>query len=499
MLDSFFVIILGLCCCCRTQSSQFFLGHPRLDGPKEALVKSIAEFQCEVPNHPMDEKVLLQIFKLGDYSRTLGVYTSIEGKVGNIPMKVKMQHEGNLVCKASIQNTSISGINATFSNIHYFKVIEPVKGAQIIPSGLVELFEESTLELRCELSAGNHVSYKWLHNDQLISPSSSHRVSDNQLTISRVTSKDSGSYMCVATNVFNQTVFNARSSEVEITVKDLVSAPDISFTVLKEAPHKYSARVRCQSTQGAPPITFSLYNGSHQITNVTVDERHAELKLPLVLNRHMGDLCCHASNGEPTTYSRRLPLHVVPVGGPVTIESKYDSGENYAIIGLRFYCKADKGSHPRYQWFLNKTLLQDQGSFYYVMDLPPKQSMLALSVGRSSAGTYHCEVSDNFDNTTAISSKRRYIDKEVLNRIPDYVVGIVFGSFAFLIFLVSACCCIGVIFRKRQYGEKSLWSLQTQRHKAAYEDELDLSGYSDNPDLLKVVKMDEFDQAFCGK
>ncbi|XP_030582239.1 uromodulin-like [Archocentrus centrarchus] len=121
---------------------------------------------------------------LGDYSRTLGVYTSIEGKVGNIPMKVKMQHEGNLVCKASIQNTSISGINATFSNIHYFKVIEPVKGARIIPSGLVELFEESTLQLRCELSAGNHVSYKWLHNDQLISPSSSHRVSDNQLTIS---------------------------------------------------------------------------------------------------------------------------------------------------------------------------------------------------------------------------------------------------------------------------------------------------------------------------
>lgn len=35
----------------------------------------------------------------------------------------------------------------------------------------------------------------------------------------RVTSKDSGSYRCVAANVFNHTVFTANSSEVEITVK----------------------------------------------------------------------------------------------------------------------------------------------------------------------------------------------------------------------------------------------------------------------------------------
>lgn len=34
----------------------------------------------------------------------------------------------------------------------------------------------------------------------------------------------------------------------------------------------------------------------------------------------------------------------------------------------------------------------------------------------------------------------------MLNRIPDFVVGVVFGSFAFLIFLMSACCWIGVIF-----------------------------------------------------
>lgn len=102
----------------------------------------------------------------------------------------------------------------------------------------------------------------------------------------------------------------------------------------------------------------------------------------------------------------------VPVDGPVTMHYDYDIGENYAVVGLRFYCKAAKGSLPRYQWFLNKTLLHDRGSFYYAVHQPPEQSILLLSVGRSSAGTYRCEVSDNFDNTTVISSGRRYLDKE---------------------------------------------------------------------------------------
>lgn len=94
------------------------------------------------------------------------------------------------------------------------------------------------------------------------------------------------------------------------------------------------------------------------------------------------------------------------------LDYDYDVGENYAVIGLRLICKAAKGSLPQYQWFLNKTLLHAQGWFYYVVHQPPEQSMLLLSVGQSSAGTYHCEVSDSFDNSTTITSKSWYLDKE---------------------------------------------------------------------------------------
>lgn len=89
----------------------------------------------------------------------------------------------------------------------------------------------------------------------------------------------------------------------------------------------------------------------------------------------------------------------------------HDIGENYAVIGLRLYCQAAKGSRPRYQWFFDEMLLHNQDSIYVVHQLP-ERSMLLLSVGWGSAGTYHCEVSDSFDNTTVIRSKKLYIDRE---------------------------------------------------------------------------------------
>lgn len=102
----------------------------------------------------------------------------------------------------------------------------------------------------------------------------------------------------------------------------------------------------------------------------------------------------------------------VPVGGPVNLTYEYDLGENYAVVHLKFYCKVAKGSHPRYEWFLNNTLLQSQGSFYRVANQPPGESMLLVSVGQRSAGTYHCEASDSFDNITGVSSRKQYMDKD---------------------------------------------------------------------------------------
>ncbi|KAM7009416.1 Fc receptor-like protein 5 [Tautogolabrus adspersus] len=493
MFASVFLIILGLCYCSKG-SSQSFLGRPRLFSPPEALLKSVVVFECELNTYPKNESILLQLYKEGNREKLLGQYTALAGETAIFPIVIKHYHEGNLECVAKAQNNS--KIEPTVSYTHHLRVVEPVKGAQVeVSSGRVEFFEGKTLELRCKLIAGNHVSYTWLLNGQPVSQSPHHRAADEQLLITRTTSQDSGSYMCVATNTFNGTdVFTSNSSEILITVKDVVSNPDISFSVLKEDSHNYSAVVTCQSAKGTLPVTFSLYNRTELVANTTVGERNAEFKVPLVLGQHLGWFQCQAYNGDKVAFSAWIPLEVVPVGGPVKMYYDTDVGENYAVIGLKLYCKAAKGNHPLYQWFLNKTLLNDRGSFYYLVHQPPEQSILLLSVGTSSAGTYHCEVSDSFDNATAISSRTRYLDKEVLNRLPVLVVAVVFGSFTFLVLLVSVCCWVGVVFRRRQFGEKSIASLELVRMKPAYEGELDLSDYDEDVDLVRTARGEEFDQ-----
>ncbi|XP_077426579.1 platelet endothelial cell adhesion molecule isoform X2 [Vanacampus margaritifer] len=479
-------MLLGSCYC--SKEGSMTLGRPELSGPSLAMVTDIITFDCLLSIYPKKETILLELFKEGNRDKLLGVYSSSNA---SFPLIVKASHDGNLECVARVQNNS--HVEPSVSYTHNLKVIEPVAGAEvIIQSGAEEFFEGRTLELKCTLTAGNHVSYKWLLNGQPVLQSPLNNVANDHLFINRATSADSGLYMCVATNKYNTTtVFTSNSSEVEITVKDVVSNPAISFKVLKENSNNYFAVVTCQSTRGTLPITFSLYNRTELAFNKTVEERKVNFKVPLDLDRHSGWLQCQANNADEVAYSQRLPLQVVSVGGPVMLRYDYDIGQNYAVIGLRLYCKTRKGSHPRYQWFLNQTLLQGRGSFYYVVNQPPDQSILLLSVGRSSAGTYHCEVSDIFDNTTAMSSNKQYIDKMVLNRLPVSVVAVVFGCFIFLVVLVSACCFLGVLFRGRKSGKESL--SQEMETFAVYEDELEMSEYREDNDVVMSARCDEFD------
>ncbi|KAM9819787.1 uncharacterized protein ACBT44_009441 isoform 2-T2 [Syngnathus typhle] len=300
-----------------------------------------------------------------------------------------------------------------------------------------------------------------------------------------------GNLECVARAQNNSLLEPSVSYTHNLKVIDVVSNPDISFNVMKKESNDYFAVVTCQSTRGTLPITFSLYNKTELAFSMTAEERKVKFKVPLVLDRHL-TLQCQANNSDEVAYSRWLPLQVVSVGGPVVMHYDFDIGQNYAVIGLRFYCKATKGTHPRFQWFLNQTLLQDRGKFYYVVNQPPDQSILLLSVGSSSAGTYYCEVADIFDNTTAISSNKQYIDKKELNELPIPVVAVVFGCFTFLVVLVSACCFVGVLSRRRKSGEDSLVS-QMMETFSANEDELDMSEYTEDNDVVRSARWDDLD------
>lgn len=469
------------------------LGQPQLFGPSVALFMKTVEFYCQLFVYPQNETILLQLFKEGDRSKVFAEYTSLNGERGVFPIWIKTFHDGNLECVARAQNNT--SVQPTVSSILRLRVIEPVKDAELtVSSKENDFFEGRTLELRCDVKKGTYVTFKWFLDGQQISETRYRHFSESFLRVFRTTSKDSGSYMCMAQNSYNGTIFQTNSSVVNITVKDVVSAPSISFTVLKED-WNYSALVSCNCQRGTPPVTFSLYNRDELIGNATEDDRNTTFTVPIVLGKHFGWLQCRANNRDQTVYSDWMQLLVEPVEGPVTLDYDYDTGQNYAVVGVRFCCKVSKGSHVKFDWFLNETLVPHvPGRFYRIVYDPPLRSYLLLAVDRSSGGTYRCEASDEFDNTTAISSRRKYLDKEVLNRVPDVVAAVVFGCFSLLIIMVCVCCGIGIVYRPRIYDEAPLVGEEMRKMIAACEEDPDCSEYTEDTADWKEATADEFDQ-----
>ncbi|XP_045546851.1 Fc receptor-like protein 3 isoform X3 [Salmo salar] len=467
------------------------LGRPLLYGPSTALQKTVEEFQCEVESSSKEVSILYQLFREGDRSKTLGFYSALSGEMANFPLFITASYEGYMVCVASVQNNTV--IQPTVSERHHLRVVDPVNGAEVVvQSGSVEFYEGKPLSLRCNITKGNHVSYQWLVDGKPLPLSPLHNQTQ-ELFIDSMVPQDSGEYTCVATNQLNFTkIYSSRSTAKVIKVKELVSEPDLLFLVLKERDGTYFALVTCQSLKGTPPITFSLYSRSEFISTETVDERFARFSIPVVLDLHMGFLQCQAENGDRVVYGQWTAMHVV--GGAVTMHYDTDVGENFSIVGLRFYCSVERGTFPQYRWFLNGTVLEGRGDFYWVEN-QPEQSILLLSVGRSSAGTYHCDVSNSFDGTTVISSEERYIDKEVLNHLPTMVVAVVFGCFLFLVTLVTTCCFIGLLYRKRQcLVEKSTLDLKLglEMHNIMVSDEDE--GFLGHPCIMVAEDDNEVDE-----
>ncbi|KAB5558930.1 hypothetical protein PHYPO_G00022880 [Pangasianodon hypophthalmus] len=233
----FLLVILGFCAMWQKADAQITLGKPKFHVPSRSLVDSYEDFYCELDKILTNQTILYQWFKEGNLNKPLGEYSSHSQEPATFPVHVKLAYDGKLICKASVQNDS--KIMPTFSDLMEFKVLVPVEGAHIISSPTVgDLWEGDSLTLQCNITKGNYVLYDWLLNGvQLLNDSS-----NNQFTIPRLSSQNSGIYACLAKNNLNEThEYTDESEGRNVHVKEYLSTAEISFEVVKDAKGNFSA------------------------------------------------------------------------------------------------------------------------------------------------------------------------------------------------------------------------------------------------------------------
>ncbi|XP_056097750.1 Fc receptor-like protein 5 isoform X2 [Rhinichthys klamathensis goyatoka] len=445
------------------------LDEPVLEGPSVALNGSIEYFYCEIPGIPASVPVLYELYVESNPGRMIAQYSSLSGELATFPLLIKSQHDGRLVCKASGHNNT--DIQSSLSQGLDLKVIVPVEDVTIAPHAASEtVWEGQTLSLQCRESRGTYVSYEWLRNER------PYDTTGDTLIIHRLSVQHTGNYTCVASNRFNDTMTFSCSDVISVQVKEYVSKPEISLEVVKLGDAGFRAIVTCRSLKGSPLITFSLLNDTDVITKNTTEGTSAIFHVPVELNRVTGRVRCNASNEGNWVLSEPVNLTGESVGGAVTVRPVTHTGRDFQVVGLVLLCKVERGTFPQYRWFLNSTRLEGRGGFYAVAW--SDDSALALSVGPDSAGFYHCEASDRFDNRTSVRSAKMLINKEVLNSVSPALVLVVLSCFALLNAAVMACCVYGVVLRRR-YSGKHLLIKQRRKMEIAvkHEDEEEEDNY----------------------
>ncbi|XP_050979319.1 Fc receptor-like protein 5 [Labeo rohita] len=420
------------------------LDEPILFGPSVALDGSVEDFYCDIPGKPVTLSVQYEIYLETNPGKVFGAHSSLSGEIATFPLVITTQHDGRLICKASGHNDT--DIESSYSKPWEFRVIVPVGDVSIISHSSIEnMWEGQTLTLQCNKTKGTYVTYNWFRNN--VPVQMPYDRNEDTLTIHRVSAQNTGNYVCVASNRYNDTTIFNSTSDVTVYVKEYVSKPEISMDPVKLENGYYAANITCQSKKGTPPITFSLLNYTDAIFTETTETTSAFFKVPIELNRYMGQVSCNASNEGNWVLSDPFRLIVESVGGAVTMTPLKHVDLDFQVVDLELRCKVEQGSFPRYSWFLNNSRLVGRGRFYAVV--LSDESKLLLSVGRDSAGFYHCQASDRLDNSTSVHSPKMLINKEVLNTVPLLVVIVVFTSFALLNVALIACCIYGVVLRRR--------------------------------------------------
>ncbi|XP_060796443.1 Fc receptor-like protein 5 isoform X2 [Neoarius graeffei] len=495
----FLLVVLGFSAMWQAADAQIILNEPVLNGPPRSVLGSIEVFFCKMDNIPTSQTILYELYKDDDHDKLIGEYSSLHKEEAIFPLMIKHDHDGILICKASVQNNS--EVVPIFSKPMVFQVVVPVDGVHIISSPFLKtLWEGDSLTLLCNISQGTYVLYSWFLNNTLLHNDSS----NNRLTIRHLSSQNSGTYTCRATQELN---------EIDsLSIMKNMSKPEISFKVFKDV-EGYFANVTCQVTKGSPPINFTLFKTNDSVTS---QFQYTSFVVPIVLDQKMDTVHCQASNGKTPLQSRELNLTVESVGGTVTMKLEKFVRKNFEVLAVELSCHVERGTFPQYNWFLNNTRLESQGPFHRTFHANNSGLMVKLDPHYTNGGVYHCKVFNSFDSTTGVSSPVTLISHEVLNKIPTEVAATVFTLFSLLIFAVLACCIYGVVLRKRQarkyifrvkdftdmHGigdddgvEDEIQETEEDEYKEEEYDDLDIEAYIEDQDILQTTMIEDSDES----
>eukprot|EP00062_Callorhinchus_milii_P005912 gi/632946130/ref/XP_007888405.1/ PREDICTED: titin-like [Callorhinchus milii] len=349
--------------------------------PVTTFVGKTAKFQCVVAGSP----VIHTVWQKNGVDITQEENLKISDKEYKRSLEIshlKLEDKGNYSCKVTNHGgTDICSVQLiVLDKPHFTRSLQAVKTVV-----------NSNVRLECQVDEDTGVKVAWKKDEETLRPGKDYRMTFEDkvavLEILKSRLKDSGNYMCTASNEAGSTFCSAL-----VTVKEppsFVKKPDPTL-LLKQGD---STRLQCK-IKGSPEISVTWYKNNDILSpsekyRTSFIDSMAVLEIADLSIEDGGDYVCEAQN-EAGTDSCNC---VIIIKEPPSFSKEFEQAE--VVKGLNHTLQCELLGTPPFEVVWHKDRKQVRSSKKYRMICQNTRASLHISSFEfSDVGDYQCTVSN---------------------------------------------------------------------------------------------------------
>nr|XP_034959861.1 platelet endothelial cell adhesion molecule isoform X2 [Zootoca vivipara] len=239
-----------------------------------------------------------------------------------------MEDNGNYMCKVELGSVSkISTVNV---------VVAELFSKPILVHNQTRWDENSMLQIECQVNSSLPIHFSVIKDNRVV-------ASRDVYTVTKVRVSDSGVYVCRA----EINGIAKESAPARLHVYAPVSKPRLSPPTSQVAILGKFFTVKCYSSNGTLPITYTLYRGGIYVNKTEVKVNESAKFSVKATNAHVPeDYSCEAKNGHSVPQrSTRVNITVIAPVGNINLgrlsQGDVEDGKELAIS-----CSVGSGSYP---------------------------------------------------------------------------------------------------------------------------------------------------------
>ncbi|XP_056401324.1 Fc receptor-like protein 3 [Hyla sarda] len=367
----------------------------------------------------------------------------------------QLEHSGKYSCEVKTWSDSVRKVSAA-ADIPVQEILKPPV-LTVFPSSAVSIGDQVVLRCATSSPSGIRLLYSFFRGSRTVRDYSA----SDTYTIPGAEEHHGGMYRCSGKSDNNKGL--KFSKDINIVVKEpfdtggngkkniegdvAVGRPRLTLLPDKVAVGD-EIILRCESSQGSPPIHYRFYHNGTMVGNVTVHQsRTGEIRQVIESVTRTGPYHCESRQDiSPVIWlSGAISLFIVDPVADISVTIENDDEDFTFGEPVTFTCSVQRGTSPSYLWFHNGEVVEERSMFYQLRD--NWRQLYIGSLQSHHTGTYRCQASNTLPPSRTFSVLSDPWDINVME--PSTAENNVLLTLLGIVLLTVLTAVLGLMYRQK--------------------------------------------------